>query len=667
MLRRLNGRPQACDQCRARKVACDHRQPTCNHCVRRNQTCVYTVTPKPKPSLPTAPAPASPSRPSRPRPLSRSKRRDQQAPRSRTSSAASTPTPPCSGYLGFTSHSTVFEETRNSLTLANGALDVESSPKRHRGRGQLSELPPELRDMSMFVLKNLPGPNDALEFENTPCRSDGWIHLAVRRIVRTLYSSYGSYINHGRGGGDDDNDNDSDNYNDNDNDNNGYDDGDTLLDECARIISANTARPFREQKIDDQAWLDQFTGEALRWESIGLIWTFWDSGNLNNIGLALKYCIDLALHLSSGGNDIILYLCYRRCTMESIITGDAGLSCWRCHGEAVAMMTFLGAHAESDSPDYRPTLVTEHRRRIFSQIFNLDKVVVSFTGRPMLIHSRYSSTPLPLDLAEHDLFAGGEALARAVDALDENGWSTSGLLGPCTLLRARMMNALLREELLDIALGTKRNGTLEQLQDIQRRQLHMVSQFPPSLAFRPDDLAAPDADVDRLCKTVLLRLEHLQNLFFVQRLMLQFGGPDNGQLLVTSFEMVSLTVYHWTHQDRFASVRRDFEWLLMGYAAPGGGILCLELLRPTLHGAHPDHPKVSRSGIIQQLSLLVGFLDWVQPSAPNADLCADCKAVIQGVLDHSLNNVAGTLDWESLQVDFDFNLLDTYDWMHPES
>ncbi|CAG9946617.1 unnamed protein product [Clonostachys rosea f. rosea IK726] len=27
LLRRLNGRPQACDPCRLRKVACDHTQP----------------------------------------------------------------------------------------------------------------------------------------------------------------------------------------------------------------------------------------------------------------------------------------------------------------------------------------------------------------------------------------------------------------------------------------------------------------------------------------------------------------------------------------------------------------------------------------------------------------------------------------------------------------
>lgn len=111
----------------------------------------------------------------------------------------------------------------------------------------------------------------------------------------------------------------------------------------------------------------------------------------------------------------------------------------------------------------------------------------------------------------------------------------------------------------------------------------------------------------------------------------------------------------------------------MAYAAPGGGILCLELLRPTFYGSHPDCPKLSRSTIIQKLSLLVGFFDWVHPPAPHADLCADCKTVIQGVLDYSLNTplasggALDTLDWDvPMQLDFNFDLLDTFDWLRPD-
>lgn len=111
----------------------------------------------------------------------------------------------------------------------------------------------------------------------------------------------------------------------------------------------------------------------------------------------------------------------------------------------------------------------------------------------------------------------------------------------------------------------------------------------------------------------------------------------------------------------------------MAYGAPGGGILCLELLRPTFHGSHPKNSKLSRSSIVQNLSLLIGFLDWVRPSAPNGDLCADCLVVIRRVLDHSLNTMLDgggaldTLDWGlETQLDFNFDLLDTFDWMRAD-
>ena len=113
----------------------------------------------------------------------------------------------------------------------------------------------------------------------------------------------------------------------------------------------------------------------------------------------------------------------------------------------------------------------------------------------------------------------------------------------------------------------------------------------------------------------------------------------------------------------------------MAYAAPAGGILCLELLKPTLHTGPQANPNITRSSIIQKLSLLVGFLDWIQPFAPNRPLCADCSLIIRHVLDHSLNTVAlestmpNTFAWDldTTQPDFDFDLLDTFDWLRPDA
>lgn len=106
------------------------------------------------------------------------------------------------------------------------------------------------------------------------------------------------------------------------------------------------------------------------------------------------------------------------------------------------------------------------------------------------------------------------------------------------------------------------------------------------------------------------------------------------------------------------------------YGAPAAGILCLELLRPTIPRLHPKNNEVSRSNIIQQLSLLVALLDWVNPSAPNRDLCVDSRTIIQRVLDHHLNfgtdvtMAHAPMDWGPVSVpDFSFDLINTFDWV----
>lgn len=149
----------------------------------------------------------------------------------------------------------------------------------------------------------------------------------------------------------------------------------------------------------------------------------------------------------------------------------------------------------------------------------------------------------------------------------------------------------------------------------------------------------------------------------------------------------------------------------MAYAAPAGGILCNELLHPTLPHANASRPvlpagmTMTKARIVQQLTLLVGFLDWVDPTAPNGDLCASTKAVVQHVLDYTINNSSllgphgpslggpsnndndnandnaaaahhhyyNGFDFNNLDLAtdmggfFNFDLLDTFDWLRPEA
>lgn len=138
------------------------------------------------------------------------------------------------------------------------------------------------------------------------------------------------------------------------------------------------------------------------------------------------------------------------------IADGAGYSTWRSGAESVALATFLGMHAESNSPSYEPSLASESRRRLFAQMFVSEKHAVLFTGRPPRLSHRYAFTPLPLDLRDEDLLKGGEALREAVKSLDENGWNTRGKMYSATFTRARYIIALIQDELVEIGIGKAR-------------------------------------------------------------------------------------------------------------------------------------------------------------------------------------------------------------------
>lgn len=66
----------------------------------------------------------------------------------------------------------------------------------------------------------------------------------------------------------------------------------------------------------------------------------------------------------------------------------------------------------------------------------------------------------------------------------------------------------------------------------------------------------------RLYAKLLIHLEHLQNLFFIARLLIKWGYSSHAELLKVSFEMVAVTLVFWTHRNRLAGIHGDFGWLV---------------------------------------------------------------------------------------------------------
>ncbi|PLB46007.1 hypothetical protein P170DRAFT_512605 [Aspergillus steynii IBT 23096] len=654
-----NRRFPPCLPCRTRKLACDRSQPICNRCQRARGkiNCVYSD----PASSPAATAASAPKR------LSDTRNAD--SPRTVLPKPASGGASGI-GYLGYTSHSSVLEETQRNLFGANGIRSSSSPRGEAAGRWQpqfaLEDIRSPLQESALYVLRCLRDHIDEHAHLQLPSRDrepKGWTAIAIDRILTSLQVAFKGHFR-------------------------GSESGLRIL---AATLCNNTTQPITDEHCASR-WIDQFCGDNLRWESMGLLWAAGEhvsddveSLRSNRLDLVagrrcsetaracLAYCIELARAFTEG-NDLLLDLCRRKSVLDSILDGDSGISSYVSHSLAVTMLTYLGRHVLEDQPSYRASFCSESQRRLAAQIFTTDKFGVAFTGRPPLLPLAFFSTPPPLDLRDEDLASDETTLMQAVELLDDRGWKLSGDVYPATLIRARYTIAVIRDELLCMALHKHRPVDIEQLRVLKDRQITATSSLPPGLIYRADDLNDPVFSPEKLYFKIIVQLDHLKNIFFAERLLHCYGQLESFDLILASFDLVRLTIELWKRRDAFNSpfILRDYEWMLLEYGAPGGGILCQELLQSTYSRPRPKDPRLTNSAIVQQLSLLVAFFEWVPREAPNSESCANFKRIIEWVLDHHLNAPADAngdaafidFNWGSTSpFSFGLDLQNTFDWL----
>ncbi|KAI8953894.1 hypothetical protein F4801DRAFT_64956 [Xylaria longipes] len=525
LLRRPNGRPQACEPCRKRKVACDHTQPSCNRCKKRRQTddCVYLASGQPRtPPVARRPLPPSPvssasSAISRPATTDASETPD---------TRSTDPRQMASGYLGFTSFSAVYEETQISLSRLQGS---HATPSDSGDWSQETSAPDEFtlsartRDACLFVLQNVPEPaRGKICLRGSP--KEAWYYFFLERVLISFYEAFGHYFGPRR--------------------------SDRSLEELAVLFSKNTIRRFSDDDdITPSQWIAQFSGRNTRWETLGLLFGFWDF-SVNSITInksrtqdeygrpsevtqrCVDFCVDLCHEFSATANSMLLFLTYRRLVIETVLHGELGRRSWLFLGELVTLLTFLGYHALPDSPDYRPNFMTEVKRRLYYQIFNTHR-------RPPLMSQIYNTTPLPLDIGNSTLFGdkGEDALTRVMTDIDVTGWDKNETRFSVSFMRARAKLSLLREEIMHFALNTKRHVTVEELLELKARESRTIEEFPAFMNYNESDLDDRGQEVCTLYWRLLMRLEHLLNVFFIERLLLKRGHTQS-ELLSVSFDMI---------------------------------------------------------------------------------------------------------------------------------
>lgn len=563
----------------------------------------------------------------------------------------------------------MFSEYRNQLDLGRG----QDLPTPETLRGEIMfNLSAEGMRLGAEVLSRFPNEADSWDLMMRHINpNDGWIRKASRLLLESIWKTFGTILRTRKP---------------------------EYLEDVARIISVNSNTALLDE-ADPEKYMASFSGPNLRWESLGIVCSYFANGALGtpendpyiaghrgpftNCRDAAKLFRDLAKmcrRLSSDDypNTLTIFMTYKIMILDSIIIGDASLIVWRQIGELAALMTSLGLHREAEYDGRKPDITSEVRRGIFAVVFNIDKVIGTFTGRPPMLSRRYCSTPLPLDLSDEALLSNEQEMAAAAARLDANGWNRDNKIYSKTVLRARTMFAFVRDGILELALGPTGPSAIALAMELKERTITQFQQLPNILMYDTRDFADFELSIPVLYARALVRLEYLQNMFLLQRWLIKSGQSNGQEILDISNEMLYISLAYWKHKDRFTGVHSDFEWIIMSYGVPASGILAIELLKQTTVAPSVDNLTLPRSETIQNLSLLVASLDWVKSNAPNANLCHRIKEIIGRVLDQVLeppsnppgadaNGLSFGLDLPTDFLNFEdfsnFDLMDTFDWV----
>lgn len=109
-------------------------------------------------------------------------------------------------------------------------------------------LSPRVLETCVAVLRQIPREYAALPlFLKHTNPNDGWIRLAAQRMIDSLLAVFGRELRSRRLAD---------------------------LESMAHVLSANTARTWTDDESDVNKWLASFSGHNMRWECIGILFTY---------------------------------------------------------------------------------------------------------------------------------------------------------------------------------------------------------------------------------------------------------------------------------------------------------------------------------------------------------------------------------------------------------
>ncbi|OQE41131.1 hypothetical protein PENCOP_c005G04419 [Penicillium coprophilum] len=614
---RRNGQLASCEPCRTSKLRCDHISPICGRCERRGFHCTYHPAPLTQPPTGTRPE---------------KKRRfecesDSFGPISRlqndndvwTRKKASVSAP---GFLGQTSYSDAFTDTRNELLIGFPCLSSHD-------KFPVDQKRIDLGARVLALLEDLPFYRDVVtaRFKVWKGWSLGW---PITNMIFTLVEKMWNSLEH-----------------------RGMDTKQRALLLSRRLFETHG------RSLDvhpSMTWEDFQSAAEGRWELIGMLFTltglatdwiphsdpiFMRQNTMDPKSLAITATAvgDICLQFcDSTGivNDIVGWLLLHQVTLLAIVYGESDFRPWRKLGDLSTTVFALGLH--QDSSTKAPFFLSEMRKRTMVAAYSMDKVLATFLGRPPLISWRYCDIQMPLDLSVEEIFADSAVRDAAIARLDEeSGWNLESSLVKGTWPRIALITSVLREKVLELSLSCQLDNLSQRVEQLSHESRQLRQGLPEFLHWKPDidGGALSRVEYDLLFE---IHIEFLHNDFLLYRTLGKRTQTHPEAITGIAREILGALVTMISEKTRSRQPIKDIGFNVCLPGLPSAGVLCAELLRRSRSTVTSSFLGFPRSEIIQNLTLFAAYLDTIiKPHDGNYRVAQQGQKAIRHVLDQVLS------------------------------
>ena len=184
---------------------------------------------------------------------------------------------------------------------------------------------------------------------------------------------------------------------------------------------------------------------------------------------------------------------------------------------------------------------------------------------------------MPLDLSDDQLFLEGAELDAVLSDLDEHGWNTSGNLTRSTWTRVWFQHCRVREDILEIALGSGDDDISLQAQQIRTKLERLNNSFPdfmrvpPEVVLNGNDVTLgmfasgrTDNAKDRINAifTLIIHAGIMHTEFLLQRALINRKRTDTKELIPISRRMLGLVLLAQSKRDFLRDFQGDLVYLV---------------------------------------------------------------------------------------------------------